>query len=80
MFKVIRGLVLIAFLGYGNVQAQERNLSGVLVSIQVRDMPLSGVLTQIQQQVPYKFAFNSELISKPLMFKINPWIKLFNWC
>jgi hypothetical protein len=64
MFKVIRGLVLIAFLGYGNVQAQEKNLSSVPVSIQVRDMPLSGVLTLIQQQVPYKFAFNSELIAK----------------
>ncbi len=27
-------------------------------------MPLSGVLTLIEQQVPYKFAFNTELIAR----------------
>jgi hypothetical protein len=64
MFKVIRVLVVIALLGCVHVQAQENNLSNVFVSVQVRDMPLASVLTVIQQQVPYKFAFSTELIAR----------------
>jgi hypothetical protein len=64
MFKIIRGLVFIALLGCSNIQAQERVLSGVLVTLQVKDMPLSNVFTVIEQQVPYKFAFSTELITR----------------
>jgi hypothetical protein len=64
MFKIIRGLVFIALLGCLQAQAQERDLSGVLVSLQVKDMPLSGVLTLVEQQAPYKFAFSTELIAR----------------
>ena len=53
-----------AFLGCVHVYAQESALSGVMVSVQVKDMPLSGVLALIEQQVPYKFAFKTELISR----------------
>jgi hypothetical protein len=64
MFQTIRGLVLIAFLGCVHVQAQDNKFSDVLVTVQVRDMPLSQVLTLIQEQIPYKFAYNTELIEK----------------
>jgi hypothetical protein len=64
MSQAIRFLVLIALMGCIQVQAQEKNLSTVLVSVQVKDMPLSSVLTIIQQQVPYKFAFNTKLIAR----------------
>jgi hypothetical protein len=63
MFQVIRGLLLIAILGYVPLQAQDNKLSGVAVTLQVRDMPLPDVLTLIQQQIPYKFAYNTELIA-----------------
>src|SRR5665647_2068925 len=64
MFRAIRAMVLVAFLGCVSVQAQDNKLSSVPVTVQVSDMPLSNVLTLIQQQIPYKFAYNTELIER----------------
>jgi hypothetical protein len=64
MFQTVRCLILVAFLGCIQLQAQENKLSAVHVTVRVKDMPLSDVLTLIQQQVPYRFAFNTELIAR----------------
>jgi hypothetical protein len=47
-----------------SIHAQDNILSNLMVSVSVEDMPLNNVLTIIEQQIPYKFAFNAELIAK----------------
>jgi hypothetical protein len=46
------------------VQAQDPVLSNTLVSVTAKDMPLQNLLAIIEMQIPYRFAFNSELIAR----------------
>ena len=42
--------------------AQEKNITATSVTIAVKDKPFQEVLSVIESQVPFKFAYNSELI------------------
>jgi hypothetical protein len=55
------------------IQAQVNNIASLTVSLSVKDIPLINVLKIIEQQVPYKFAFNTELIAgqKNITVEVN---------
>ncbi len=44
------------------IQAQDNNISHVTVTLKVSNMPLQQVLLLLENQIPYKFAYNSDLI------------------
>ncbi|HEY4784443.1 MAG TPA: carboxypeptidase-like regulatory domain-containing protein, partial [Bacteroidales bacterium] len=53
------GLVVVC-----NVEAQDKTSSDPQVTVDVKDMPFRSFLTVIEQQIPYKFAYSTDLIEK----------------
>lgn len=63
-------LILLAVMG--NVLAQEKNSDAMpRVSIDVKGKSFREVLLLIEQQVPYRFAYDTELIAKQRSVKVN---------
>lgn len=63
-YKILIFNYLIMFVfGGANSYAQERNLINARVSISADNVPLKKVLADIERQIQYKFAFNSDLVA-----------------
>lgn len=62
-FLKVHFLFLFVFAGL-NSPAQVPDLSEVKVSILVQNAPLQSVLYELEKQIPYRFAFNSELVAR----------------
>src|SRR5450759_4684579 len=57
-------LILCLFLNSGTIGAQEKDPSGISISLDVNNVPLSKVLQLIEQQTTYKFAYKTDLIAE----------------
>ncbi len=62
MLSVTRVFLFVLF-GCVPLQAQDHVLSDTKVSVTVKNMPLQNILENIEMQIPYRFAYNSELIA-----------------
>ena len=65
-------VMFIIVLSYSvNVYAQDKIISNSHVSLSVYDVPFHSVLVNIEQQIPYKFAFSTELITRQRNITLN---------
>lgn len=63
---ILPGIILniLLFLNNDLIRAQERDPSGVRITLEVNDVSLSKILQLIEQQTIYKFAYKTDLISE----------------
>lgn len=58
-------------LSYGKVPAQVKSPSDYPVTLEFNNTPLPEVLSAIEQQVPYRFAYNTEIILRQKNVTLN---------